>query len=86
MSLLHPYRTPPPRGEARPPAAETRWRAVSAPMLIVTSAPLALVLFCAAVRAFVDPVFMPSTVLYTALVYAVSVAAVCLFNLAGRAS
>lgn len=85
MSLLNPYRTPSPREEARP-AAETRWRAIAAPMLIVTSAPLALVLFCAAVRAFVDPVFMPSTVLYTAVAYAVSVAGVCLFDLVDRAS
>jgi hypothetical protein len=86
MSPLHPYRTPSPREEAPPAAAETAWQAISAPMLIVTSGPLALVMFCAAVRAFVDPVFMPSTVLYAALAYAASVAGVCLFDLVGRAS
>jgi hypothetical protein len=76
---MHPYRPvlepPPPRKRGR------RWPPSWTPLFVVTTWPLALVMFCSMVRGFVDPKLIPSTVVYLAGGYALTVLVMCAIDL-----
>jgi hypothetical protein len=82
---MDPYRTQPP-SERAPRAArlDRVWHNEAAAMLIIASAPIALVGLCAAARACEGSWLMPATIFYAVIGYVVFVLGACTIDVMRR--